>query len=220
MPPPTLNSEEPVYGWPRPAGFTPVARAAAPAGLLCVPVGGGPPARSPHASPTARSGRSRSPARPRHRPRAPQPGLTSAVSASNQAGLCSQASQAACWLFDYRTLASPTGTAARPHKRRVYLQPGGAVPGLGRGDQGIRMGPTRKGRPHCCRGIEPAGDVAATCHPGSWRRRSCRPWRPGRPARSRATRVDLRWCGHSRKRGRQAASARHRAGRQASCRPS
>ena len=170
--------------------------------------------------PSARSDRSRSPARPRHRPRAPQPGLTSAVSASNQAGLCSQASQAACWLFDYRTLASPTGTAARPHKRRVYLQPGGAVPGLGRGDQGIRMGPTRKGRPHCCRGIEPAGDVAATCHPGSWRRRSCRPWRPGRPARSRATRVDLRWCGHSRKRGRQAASARHRAGRQASCRPS
>ena len=155
----------------------------------------------------------------------------------------------------------PTGTAARPYKRRVCLQPGGAVQpglagrvlafclpdpgvahghrsqasqapclpptrrggaryGLGRGDQGIRMGPTRKGRPHCCRGIEPAGDVAATCHPGSWRRRSCRPWRPGRPARSRATRVDLRWCGHSRKRGRQAASARRRAGRRASCRPS
>ena len=43
-------------------------------GLLGVPVGGGPPARSPHASLTARSGRSRSPARPRHRPRSPQPG--------------------------------------------------------------------------------------------------------------------------------------------------
>ena len=43
------------------------------AGLLCVPVGGGPPARSPHAS--LRLGASpRSPARPRHHPRAPQPG--------------------------------------------------------------------------------------------------------------------------------------------------
>ena len=43
-------------------------------GLLGAPVGGGPPARSPHASLTARSGRSRSPARPRRRPRPPQPG--------------------------------------------------------------------------------------------------------------------------------------------------
>ena len=43
-------------------------------GLLGAPVGGGPPARSPHASLTARSGRSRSPARPRHRLRPPQPG--------------------------------------------------------------------------------------------------------------------------------------------------
>ena len=34
-------------------------------------VGGGPPARSPHASLTARSDRSRSPARPRHHPRTP-----------------------------------------------------------------------------------------------------------------------------------------------------
>ena len=44
------------------------------AGLRGAPVGGGPPARSPHASLTARSGRSRSPARPRHRLRPPQPG--------------------------------------------------------------------------------------------------------------------------------------------------
>ena len=43
------------------------------AGPLCVPVGGGPPARSPHAS-CARSGRSRSPARPCRRPPAPRPG--------------------------------------------------------------------------------------------------------------------------------------------------
>ena len=42
------------------------------AGPLYVPVGGGPPARSPHAS-FARSGRSRSPARPCHRPPAPRP---------------------------------------------------------------------------------------------------------------------------------------------------
>ena len=96
----------------------------------------------------------------------------------------------------------------------------GARYGLGRGDQGIRMGPTQKGRPHCCRGIEPAGDVAATCHPGSWRRGSCRPWRPGRPARSRGRHAGRRWYGRSRKRGRQAASVRRRAGRRASCRPS
>ena len=39
---------------------------------VLVPVGGGPPARSPHAS-FARSGRSRSPARPCRRPPAPRP---------------------------------------------------------------------------------------------------------------------------------------------------
>ena len=44
------------------------------AGLLCVPVGGGPPARSPHASLTARSGRSRGPPWPCRHPPAPQPG--------------------------------------------------------------------------------------------------------------------------------------------------
>ena len=40
---------------------------------LCVPVGGGPPARSPHAS-CARSGRSRGPPWPCRRPPAPRPG--------------------------------------------------------------------------------------------------------------------------------------------------
>ena len=44
------------------------------AGPLCVPVGGGPPARSPHASLTARSGRSRGPPWPCRRPPAPRPG--------------------------------------------------------------------------------------------------------------------------------------------------
>ena len=43
------------------------------AGPLCVPVGGGPPARSPHAS-FARSGRSRGPPWPCRRPPAPRPG--------------------------------------------------------------------------------------------------------------------------------------------------
>ena len=40
---------------------------------LCVPVGGGPPARSPHASLTARSGRSRGPPWPCRHPPAPRP---------------------------------------------------------------------------------------------------------------------------------------------------
>ena len=57
------------------------------AGPLCVPVGGGPPARSPHASLAARSGRSRSPARPRHRPPAPQPGPAGPAAASYRSGL-------------------------------------------------------------------------------------------------------------------------------------
>ena len=56
------------------------------AGPLCVPVGGGPPARSPHAS-FARSGRSRSPARPRRRPPAPWPGPAGPAAASNRSGL-------------------------------------------------------------------------------------------------------------------------------------
>ena len=74
------------------------------AGPRCVPVGGGllrgllprqisgrrvacPPARSPHASLAARSGRSRSPARPRHRPPAPRPGPAGPAAASNRSGL-------------------------------------------------------------------------------------------------------------------------------------
>ena len=56
------------------------------AGLLCVPVGGGPPARSPHAS--LRLGASpRSPARPRHHPRAPQPGPTTNFACNSVATL-------------------------------------------------------------------------------------------------------------------------------------
>ena len=52
---------------------------------LCVPVGGGPPARSPHASLTARSGRSRGPPWPCRHPPAPRPGPTAAHGHHSQA---------------------------------------------------------------------------------------------------------------------------------------
>ena len=169
--------------------FTVGGRATPTAGLLCVPVGGGPPARSPHASLTARSGRSRSPARPRHRPRAPQPG--------------------------------PAGRAtAHGHRSPSSRELRGGLDGFRGREGGIRMGPALSGRPHLRRGIEPAGDVAVTCRPRPWRRRSCRPWRPGRRVRSRAPREDRRWCGRSRMRGQRAGSGRRRADRRASCRPS
>ena len=57
-----------VFRAPRGAGLLCGARP------LCVPVGGGPPARSPHAS-CARSGRSRGPPWPCRHPPAPRPGL-------------------------------------------------------------------------------------------------------------------------------------------------
>ena len=70
------------------------------AGPLYVPVGGGPPARSPHASLAARSGRSRSPARPRRRPPAPRPGPAGPAAAHRHRGQAPQAPP------------PPTGTAA------------------------------------------------------------------------------------------------------------
>ena len=51
---------------------------------LCVPVGGGPPARSPHAS-CARSGRSRGPPWPCRHPPAPRPGPAIARGCRSQA---------------------------------------------------------------------------------------------------------------------------------------
>ena len=63
---------------------------------LCVPVGGGPPARSPHASLTARSGRSRGPPWPCRHPPAPRPGPATAHGHRSQA------------------LPPPTGTEAVP----------------------------------------------------------------------------------------------------------
>ena len=74
---------------------------------LCVPVGGGPPARSPHASLKARSGRSRgTPWSCRHPP-APRPGppVPSAPSTPVGLGRCEYPCQAP---------PPPTGTAARP----------------------------------------------------------------------------------------------------------
>ena len=61
--------------------------AACGARLLCVPVGGGPPARSPHAS-FARSGRSRGPPWPCRRPPAPRPGPAGPATASDRACVC------------------------------------------------------------------------------------------------------------------------------------
>ena len=75
---------------------------------LCVPVGGSPPARSPHASLAARSGRSRSPARPRHRPPAPRPDPAGHAAASHRSGLV------VC-VLPALVLPSPIGTATRPH---------------------------------------------------------------------------------------------------------
>ena len=99
------------------------------AGPLCVPVGGGPPARSPHAS-FARSGRSRSPARPCRRPPAPRPGppvsSTPAVRRHHRppaprpgpAGLTAASNRSGC-LCDARP--GPAGLAAPPIVRACRL---------------------------------------------------------------------------------------------------
>ena len=68
--------------------------------LLCAPVGGGPPARSPHAS-FARSGRSRGPPWPCRHPPTPQP--------PHPARLAPPSSRAASYP---PALPPPTGTAA------------------------------------------------------------------------------------------------------------
>ena len=75
-----------------------------------------PPARSPHASLKARSGRSRSPPWPCRHPPAPRPGPAGSATASNRA-----------WP-GVRVLAlalpPPTGTAAWPRRLRDGLQSG------------------------------------------------------------------------------------------------
>ena len=62
-----------LLGWAAPWAAAHASCPALRAWPLCVPVGGGPPARSPHAS-CARSGRSRGPPWPCRHPPAPRPG--------------------------------------------------------------------------------------------------------------------------------------------------
>ena len=92
---------------------------------VLVPVGGAPPARSPHAS-FARSGRSRSPARPCRRPPAPRPAPAGLAAASNRSGcLCdarpgpAAASNRSGCLCDARP--GPAGLAAPPIGRACRL---------------------------------------------------------------------------------------------------
>ena len=83
--------------------------------LLCVPVGGGPPARSPHAS-SARSARSRGPPGPCHRPPAPQP-PTQQASHRPPVGRLVLPDPAATHRHRshlHLALPPPTGTAATP----------------------------------------------------------------------------------------------------------
>ena len=120
---------------------------------LCVLVGGGPPARSPHASLTARSGRSRGPPWPCRRPPAPRPGppvppapFTPAAPARCVVSTSGQAPP------------PPTGAVARALQAlRCPLapQPGPPVAPapftpVGRG-AGVRLARRLEARPHCCR---------------------------------------------------------------------
>ena len=81
---------------------------------LCVPVGGGPPARSPHASLTARSGRSRGPPWPCRHPPAPRPGPPVPPEPSTPVGpdRCSAALRVVS--KPGQAPPPPTGTTARP----------------------------------------------------------------------------------------------------------
>ncbi len=87
------------------------------AGPLYVPVGGGPPARSPHASLAARSGRSRSPARPRRHPPAPRPGPAGPAAASNRAVLT------VCALSARPRRRPPAPRPGPPPSRSTRVQP-------------------------------------------------------------------------------------------------
>ena len=86
--------------------------------LLCAPVGGGPPARSPHAS-YARSARSRGPPWPRHRPPAPQP------PPARQLVLPEPTARPPCGARPARPLGASSRSPARPHRPRPTLQSGG-----------------------------------------------------------------------------------------------
>ena len=94
------------------------------AGLLCVPVGGGPPARSPHASLTARSGRSRGPPWPCRRPPALRPGPASGGSPV-PSGPSGALHTGGAWLL--MLLGASARSPARPRRPRPP-QPGPPVP--------------------------------------------------------------------------------------------
>ena len=81
------------------------------AGLLCVPVGGGPPASRPRCE--LRSASSRSPARPRRRPRAPQPGPSRPSGALHTGGT---------WCVDV-WLGASARCPGRPRRRPRAPQP-------------------------------------------------------------------------------------------------
>ena len=103
---------------------------------LCVPVGSGPPARSPHASLTARSGRSRGPPWPCRHPPAPRPGppVPPAPSTPVGPGRCSAALRVG--LKPGQASPPPTGTAAlrllgpRPSHAKPLLGPRPSHPAL------------------------------------------------------------------------------------------
>ena len=86
--------------------------------LLYAPVGGGPPARSPHASLTARNDRSRGPPWPCRRPPAPQP--------HSPAGLAPPSSRATMTTGTAATIPAdhtPPTSRAAAHRHRRKLAP-------------------------------------------------------------------------------------------------
>ena len=96
-------------------------------------MGDGPPARSPHASLKARSDRSRSPARPCRRPRAPRPGSAAHTAPSKQQGT-----------------GASSRSMARPCRRPRAPRPGLVVPPVPpapSGQQGIGVSSRSPARP-------------------------------------------------------------------------
>ena len=89
------------------------------------------PARSPSAPRASLGASSRSPARPRHRPRAPQPGPAGLAAASNRAALgmtrpgpagLVAASNRAALLMAPRVFRAPEGPAAREARRPHFVR--------------------------------------------------------------------------------------------------
>ena len=131
---------------------------------VLVPVGGAPPARSPHAS-FARSGRSRSPARPGRRPPAPRPGPPVSSTPVGHSRLMVLGASAQCPARPCRRVACFVGpgrcvcrwAAARPRDRHtraslrvvdLEARPGPAVAHQHRG-----QAPQASRRPPIGRGV-------------------------------------------------------------------